>query len=148
RPKDFDEGLARCRSQAPGPPSLRAAKPRYARLGGLALLLQFLVDDGLELVDGLGADDLGAAFDDATRGATDEEGGRPAGADGGALLGLGVDLVLELAAVERGLELRHVEAELLGVLLKRRAVEGLLVREELVVHLPELALLVGRQRRL
>ena len=55
---------------------------------------------------------------------------------------------LPVAAVERRLELAHVEAELLRVLLEVGALEVLLVGEQLVVHLPELPLRLGRDRRL
>ena len=57
-------------------------------------------------------------------------------------------LSLNLPESSAALNLRHVEAQLLRVLLERRAIERLLVGEQLVVHLPELPLLVGGQRRL
>ena len=55
------------------------------------------------------------------------------------------DRLLVLARVEVRLELRHVEPDLARVLLERRAIERLLIGEHLVVHLPELALRVGRR---
>ena len=73
--------------------------------------------------------------------------GVPLRADLVALGQLGVDLRLPLARVEVGLELVDVEADLRRVLLQRRAIERLLVLEHDVVHLPELALGLGRQRR-
>src|SRR5205823_2266994 len=69
-------------------------------------------------------------------------------ADRVAILRLLLDLLLVLAGVECRLELRHVEADLLRILLERRTVEGLLVGEELIVHLPELALLARGHRSL
>src|SRR5262249_53145650 len=55
---------------------------------------------------------------------------------------------LELPAVERRLELVHVEANLAGELLETRTIDALLIAEHLVVHLPELALLVRSEARL
>src|SRR4051794_22643591 len=107
------------------PPPVRRYRP---------LLAQLLVDDLLEGLVRVGAADL-ASVDEAGGGAVDVEGGR--------LLHVGLDLRLELVGVEGSLELGHVEAELLGVLLQAGPVEGGLVLEQLVVHLPELALLGG-----
>jgi hypothetical protein len=54
-----------------------------------------------------------------------------------------LNLRLEGALVEVSVELLHVEAELSGVLLKIGALEGTLIGEQLVVHLPELTLSAG-----
>ncbi len=56
---------------------------------------------------------------------------------------VGVDARLARMRVERGLELVHVEPNLLGVLLEACPVQRLLVGEHLVVHLPELPLRLG-----
>jgi hypothetical protein len=61
---------------------------------------------------------------------------------------VGGDLGLVGALVERRLELVQVELELRGVLLDVGAGHRLLVLEEDVMHLPELALLAGGQRGL
>src|SRR3954471_74293 len=113
---DRRRGLAR-------PPSAARRRAWFAALTvayGDALLalvgLELFVDGGLEGVERLGADQAGAV---------DEEGRRPGHAEGGAFLVLGVDLGLELPRVERGLELGHVQAQLLRVLLQRRALERL-----------------------
>ncbi len=104
------------------------------RLGALELL----VDLGLERLERLRArQEL----------AVDEEGRRAARADLATGRRVGLDLGLALLRVERRLELAHVEAQLLRVLLVGRAVHGLLVGEDLVVHLPELPLLAGGARR-
>src|SRR6185436_2238634 len=102
--------------------------------GDVALLGQLLVDDLLEDLVRVSPADLAAV---------DEGGGRAVHVHGRALLHVGGDLRLVLVAVQRRLELGHVEAQLLGVLLQAGAVELLLVGEQLVVHLPELALLAG-----
>ena len=60
---------------------------------------------------------------------------------------VGLDCLFALLRVQRRLELTHVEAEVLGVLLERRAILVRLVGEQLVVHLPELPLLAGGPRR-
>ena len=57
-------------------------------------------------------------------------------------------LSLNLPESSAALNFAMLRPELLGVLLERRPIERLLVGEQLVVHLPELALLVGGQRRL
>src|SRR4029077_4413487 len=98
--------------------------------------LELLVDHRLERLRGLGAPQLRTV---------DGEGGGAGGSERRAFLGVRVDLVLELPRVERLLELAHVEAELLRVLLEGGAVEGLLVGEQLVVVGPELPLLVRGQ---
>ena len=103
-------------------------------LGELLGGLELLVDDGLEGVERTRTAQLDTV---------DAEVGRAARAD---LLGerhVGVDLGLELVGVQGLLELGHVEAETLSVAVEVRARERLLVLEELVVHLPELALLAG-----
>src|SRR5690606_38875316 len=92
-----------------------------------------------EVVEWLCADELAAVDQEARR-----AGDTKRFALGHVVIdGLGV-----LAAVERGPELRHVQAELLSVLLEVRTLNRLLVGEEQVVVLPELALLVCRQRGL
>ena len=106
-------------------------------LGDLGLgLLDLLVDDRLEGIEGAGAGDLAAV---------DEEVGGAARAELGADLHVLVDLGLEAAAVEVGLELLDVQPEVLGVGLEVLTGQGALVLEELVVHLPELALGAGGQ---
>ena len=55
---------------------------------------------------------------------------------------------LNLPESSAALNLAQLQAQLLGVLLQRGAIERLLVLEQLVVVLPELALLVRRQRGL
>ena len=82
------------------------------------------------------------------RAAVDEEVRRALHADLSAERHVGVDAALVRRRVERGLELAHVEAELPRVLLEVRALDVLLVGEELVVHLPELPLLLRGERRL
>src|SRR5215217_5166367 len=120
------------------------ASEEAARWSGLlpvrrdgAGFLQLLIDDALEGVQRLGAHE---------RPAVDEERRGAAGAQAGALGGVRVDLRRELVLVQRGLELADVQVQLLRVLLQGRAVQRALVGEELVVHLPELALLVRGQR--
>ena len=98
-----------------------------------------VVDDLLELLVRLRALDVAAV---------EVEVRRPLHADLRAERQVGVDAALAGAAVERGLELAHVEAELPRVLLEVGALDVLLVGEQLVVHLPELALRLGRQRGL
>ena len=112
---------------------------RRALLHERVRVLQLLVDLGLERLERLRADE---------RLAVDEERGCAARADLVALGLLGVDLLLPLARVQVGLELLHVQADLARVLLQGRALERGLVGEQLLVHLPELALRLGRQRRL
>src|SRR5262249_23636451 len=80
-----------------------------------------------------------ALVDDA-----DDDRGRAADAGLVGDLALGLDERLVGVAVERGLELGHVDAERLGVVLERLALEVLLLGEEPVVVLPDslLALLL------
>src|SRR5690606_37565263 len=112
---------------------------RRALLELLVGALELLVDHALEGLEGL------RTGDEAT---VDEEGRGAASAHPVGVGGVAVDVVAVLARVERGPELLHVEADLLGPLLVVLTGELPLVGEELVVHLPELALLVGRHRRL
>ena len=67
--------------------------------------------------------------------------GVPPHAEVVAHLHVGLDRRLGLGIVDGGLELGHVEADLAGVLLEIGRGQRLLVGEQLVVHLPELALL-------
>ena len=110
-----------------------------AALGELLGGLELLVDHRLE-----GVKRASAAHLDAI----DAEVGRAARAD---LLGqrhVGLDLRLELVGVQGRLELVHVEPEALRVSLEVGAAQRLHVLEELVVHLPELALLTRCERGL
>src|SRR4029079_2541797 len=79
--------------------------------------------------------------------AVDEERRRATRADLPTRGRVGLDAFLALLRVEGRLELAHVEAQLTGVLLVGLAVHVLLIREDLVVHLPELPLLAGGSRR-
>src|SRR5258706_11112220 len=107
----------------------------------LLLLLQLLIDHRGERLERHRAGDL-APVDEERRRAHPAAGQRVGG------LHVAVDRRLELARVEIRLELLDVEADLLGVLLQVGAVQRLLVAEQLVVHLPELALLPHRHRPL
>ena len=100
---------------------------------------ELVVDDPLELLVGLRALDVAAV---------DEEVGRPRHADLAGERQIGVDASLAGVAVQRGVELGEVEPELLRVPIQAGAIQALLVREQLVVHLPELPLRLGRHRRL
>ena len=73
----------------------------------------------------------------------DEERRRAARADLPALIAVGLDVLLELFTVERGLESAHVQPQLRRVLFQAGPVDIRLVGEQLVVHLPELSLLAG-----
>jgi hypothetical protein len=77
------------------------------------------------------------------RTAVDEEGRRAARAELGALVGVGLNGGVVLVIVERVLDVAIREADVLGVLLQRRAIERLLILEERVVHRPELAVRRG-----
>ena len=106
------------------------------RLGGVGDLF---VDHLLERLERLRAGE---------RAAVDEERRRATRAELGGLILIGLDRRGVLRRVERFLDLGRVEPELARVLLQARAIERLLVLEQLVVRLPELALLVGGQRDL
>jgi hypothetical protein len=121
----------------PRPPLSLAAGPAGARQAVGAG--ELLVDHLRERLERLRAREH-AAVDEDRRGAGDTRLG--AGLHvGGDPLGVG-------AAVEAGIELRRVEAETGGGRLQIGDGELLLVGEHRVVHLPELALVVGAQRRL
>ena len=150
-----------CRWSCPDPASSRPRAPA-ARRGRRDLGLRVLHDDVVDLGLGralgdqrLGAlelvVDLGLERLERLRAreelAVDEERRRPARADLAARGRVRLDLRLALLRVERRLELAHVQAQLLRVLLVGGAVHRLLVGEDLVVHLPELALLARGARR-
>ncbi len=111
-------------------------RPRGDQLVGA---LELVVDDLLELLVRLRALHVAPV---------DVEVRRPLHADlltGGQV---GVDLRLAGVRVERQLELVHVEPDLLRVLVEIGPLQVLLVGEHLVVHLPELPLRLGGDRRL
>src|SRR4029078_4031477 len=82
------------------------------------------------------------------RAAVDEDRRRAGDAHQGARRLVVLDALRETAGVETLVELRLVNAEAARGRLQRRHLELALVAEHRVVHLPELALLVGAQRRL
>jgi hypothetical protein len=96
---------------------------------------KFIIDRRLELFVGHGA---------ANRAAVDEEVRRALHTELLAQVRVVIHALLGGWRVDVLLELLDVETDFLGVLLKIRALEILLVGEELVVHLPELALRLGR----
>ena len=113
-----------------------------------------LADRGSLVYELLGAGDLvirGAlellvGHSPAQRATVDEEVGGALHAQIPRLGQILVDHGLESVIVEGGLELGHVEANLLRVFLQGWPIEGLLVGKELIMHLPELALGPGCQR--
>src|SRR5258708_37633401 len=98
----------------------------------------------LPLVLVLRGEDEELRFDGQRAEASIEEGGgRGAAARLEALLLLLLDDGVELAGVHFLEHLRAVEPQLLGVLLEVRVVELVLVPEQLLAHLPELAAQAG-----
>src|ERR1700694_4019468 len=116
-------------------PSRAGERPHPAAGTTPALLLcQLLVDDALELLEGLGAGELVAV---------DEEGWRAGDADLGARLLVRLHHLGLLVRVEALVELALVEPELLRVALQRRHLERLLAPEEADFVRPVLALVTG-----
>jgi len=99
-------------------------------------LTELFVDQRLERVERLRT---------AQAATVDEERRRTRRAQVACELLIGLDRRLVFVAVERVLELARVQAEVLGVALELVALQCVLVREQLLVHLPELALIVRRQ---
>ena len=127
-----------------GPDVLR--RQYLVQLLGLDALLQssvrlgdLLVDHRLERLERQGSGEEAAV---------DEEGGRSIGAHLRAVARVGGDRGGELRRLLVAAPAIHVEADLLGPFLVLRLGQLLLVLEHQLVHLPEFALLVGRQRGL
>ena len=132
-------------------PAVGAARVRHRRLGpgeqrGVELVARepapqqavgagdLVVDDLLEGGERLRAQDGPAV---------DEEARRPPHAELTADRQVVVDARLAGVRVERGAERRQIEPQLDGAQLQRRAFEVALIREQPVVHLPELPLHLG-----
>src|SRR5262245_57587491 len=120
------------------PPASASRGATAGVTSGLRRARQLLVDDFLELVEGLGPGDHAAVDEERRRS------GHPyAGCVGDVL----VDVGLELLVLEAFVELRLIEPELAGECLQPLLAEiGL--RPQLVVVLPELPLRAGARRGL
>jgi hypothetical protein len=112
--------------------------------------LQKLLDMFLERIKGQRPGEEFCRFDLRTTrlGIPEEKRGRAGHASLLALLETGIDLGGVFAAVETGLEGRHVQPKSLGMPPQRLGLELLLLGKQAVMHLPAFALLVRAPERL